>query len=67
MKLNPVDSTPRSFCRLTLTLPDAVPGAIVARPGEPNSIIRVVAFSNGDCVDELTNTRSETQTQRELI
>ena len=50
MALDLVDSILRPFDRVTP--PGAAPGTVVARPEEPKPVIGVMAFSNGDLVDE---------------
>ena len=50
MALDLVDSILTPFDRLTP--PGAAPGTVVAKPEEPKPVIRVMAFSDGDLVDE---------------
>ena len=50
MEVELPDSILKPFDRVTA--PGAVPGTVVAIPDEPKPVIRVMAFTNGDLVDE---------------
>ena len=50
MQLDLIDAILKPFDRVTP--PGAVPGTVLARPEEPQPVIGVMAFSNGDLVDK---------------
>jgi magnesium transporter len=54
MHFNVVSSILKPFERISL--PGAVPGTVIAAPEEPSPVIRIMAFSDGDLIDETVET-----------